>query len=185
MKKPNPLPSKEELEKLLKYSPSTGELFWKKRTEDMFEASTHTAAHTCARWNSRFAGKEALVKENIGYRCGRLNYQYVLAHRVIWKIMTGDEPDAIDHIDGDRSNNRWKNLRSVTTSVNNRNVSRRSDNHSGVVGVSWNKQKQKWAALLHIDRKIKCLGFFDLFEDAVECRKVAEIQNGFHANHGR
>lgn len=185
-KKPNPLPSQDDLKRLLRYEPSTGVLFWRKRTEEMFaDTKGHSAAHTCAQWNSRFAGKEALVKENIGYRCGRLNYQYVLAHRVIWKLMTGQEPIEVDHIDGDRANNRWKNLRDASSSINGRNSARRSNNTSGVVGVMWNKQKRKWAASLYIDRKITHLGFFPDFDSAVAARKAAEQVHGYHANHGR
>jgi hypothetical protein len=186
MKKANPLPSQEDLKRLLRYEPSSGKLFWRKRTPEMFaQAEVHSAAHTCAQWNSRFAGREALVKENIGYRCGRLNYQYVLAHRVIWKMVTGVEPVEVDHIDGDRSNNRWNNLRDATSSQNNRNSARRSTNTSGAVGVMWNKQKRKWSASLYIGGKIIHLGFFTQFDSAVAARKLAEEQNDYHPNHGR
>lgn len=185
MKKSKELPSKEELDKLLRYEPKTGLLFWRKRTEDMFTDGGHSAAHTCAKWNSRFAGREALTKVNIGYRCGRLNYQYVLAHRVIWKMMTGADPIEVDHIDGDRSNNRWTNFREVTSSGNNRNSSRRSDNTSGVVGVFWNKQRGKWMAITALHGKQQYLGLFTSFDEAVAARKAAEVEHGFHPNHGR
>jgi hypothetical protein len=179
------LPSKEELTRLLRYEPKTGLLFWRKRSEDMFETAGHTAAHTCAKWNARFAGKEALTKFNIGYRCGRLNYRYVLAHRVIWKMVTGEDAVEVDHIDGDRSNNRWANLRSVTSSGNNRNSSRRSDNTSGVVGVVWHKRARKWMAGTSVDGRYQFLGLFDSFDEAVAARKAAEPAQGFHKNHGR
>lgn len=179
------LPSREDLERLLKYEPKTGLLFWRKRTEDMFGDGGHTAAHTCAKWNSRFAGKEALTKVNIGYRCGRLNYRYVLAHRVIWKLMTGEDAVEVDHIDGDRSNNRWSNLREVSSAGNNRNAAMRSDNTSGVVGVVWHKRERKWMAGTSIGGKYQFLGLFDSFDDAVAARKAAEPSSGFHPNHGR
>lgn len=177
------LPSKEELEKLLRYEPKTGLLFWRKRTEDLFITGGHTASHTCAKWNGRFAGQEALVKMGHGYRCGRLNRDYVMAHRVIWKLMTGSDPIQVDHIDGDRSNNRWTNLRNVTASENRRNTARRSDNTSGVVGVFWNKQTKKWSA--NIVLKTVHLGSFNSFDEAVAARKAAEVEYGFHPNHGR
>lgn len=186
MKKANPLPSQEDLNRLLRYEPSTGRLFWRKRVPEMFaETEGHSAAHTCAQWNSRFAGKEALVKENVGYRCGRINYQYVLAHRVIWKMMTGIEPAEVDHIDGERSNNRWKNLREASPSINNRNAAKRSDNTSGVVGVVWHKRHRKWMAGTSLNGKYQFLGLFDDFDEAVAARKQAEQQNDFHQNHGR
>lgn len=181
----NELPPKEELDRLLRYEPTTGRLFWRKRAEDMFTDGGHSAAHTCAKWNSRFAGKEALTKVNLGYRCGRLNYRYVLAHRVIWKLMTGEEPVEVDHIDGDRANNRWKNLRHVTSAGNNRNAARRSDNTSGVVGVVWHKRRRKWMAGTSIGGKYQFLGLFNDFDEAVAARKAAERLSDFHPNHGR
>ena len=124
MPRSNALPTQAELKKLLRYEPGTGRLFWKARSKGMFGVSdsSRSAEHACNQWNSRFADKEALTKVNVGYRCGRLGYQYVLAHRVIWKLMTGEEPKEIDHIDGNRSNNKWQNLRSVTASDNRRNT---------------------------------------------------------------
>lgn len=178
------LPSKEALDKLLRYEPLTGLLFWRKRTEDTFvNIGSHTLAHTCAKWNGRFADKEALTKVNLGYRCGRLKRDYVMAHRVIWKMVTDVDPIEVDHIDGNRSNNRWENLRNVTVSENHRNTARRSDNKSGVVGVRWNTQMKKWTA--YIVLKTLYLGSFDSFEGAVAARKAAEVEHGFHANHGR
>jgi hypothetical protein len=117
------LPSRDELRALLRYDQKTGQLFWRYRSKEMFQVSNggRTPQHACDQWNARWADKEALTKINIGYRCGRLNYQYVLAHRVIWKLMTGEEANEIDHIDGNRGNNTWNNLRSVTTSINRRN----------------------------------------------------------------
>jgi hypothetical protein len=179
------LPSQTELSALLRYEPKTGLLFWKKRTEDMFKDAGHSAAHTCSKWNSRFAGREALTKVNVGYRCGRLNYRYVLAHRVIWKLVTGEDAVEVDHIDGDRSNNRWSNLRSVTSSGNRRNSAKRSDNTTGVVGVVWNSARGKWMAGTHLHSGYQYLGLFDSFDDAVAARKAAERENDFHPNHGR
>lgn len=184
MKSLKKLPSKEELNTLLRYEPHTGLLFWRKRTEDKFvNVGSHSLAHTCAKWNGRFADKEALTKMNLGYRCGRLKRDYVMAHRVIWKLMTGDDPIQVDHIDGDRSNNRWDNLRDVTSAENHRNAARRSDNTSGVVGVYWDKRMRKWTASIVL--KSLYLGSYDSFEDAVAARKAAEVEYGFHANHGR
>ncbi len=179
------LPTKEDLALLLRYDPDTGLLYWRKRTEEMFTDGGHSAAHTCARWNSRFAGKEALTKVNVGYRCGRLNYRYVLAHRVIWKLVTGQDAVQVDHIDGDRFNNRWKNLRDVSSSDNHKNAARRSDNTSGAVGVVWHKTKKRWMAGTNLNGKYQYLGLFETFDEAVAARKAAEAKHGFHPNHGR
>ncbi len=179
MKKTNPLLSKEELDKLLRYEKSTGLLYWRKRTEDMFEdTGGHSPAHTCRKWNARFAGKEALTKVNKGYRCGHLWSKPVLAHRVIWKMATGEDPIEVDHIDGDRLNNRLSNLRNVSVADNRRNAAKRSDNKSGVNGVFWNNSKKCWTVVINV-------GSFSDFDQAVAARKAAETQLGFHANHGR
>jgi hypothetical protein len=179
MKKSNPLPAKELLERLFRYEPSTGLLFWKKRSADLFAITAERSAeHSCAQWNSRWAGKEALTKVNKGYRCGIINYQPVLAHRVVWKLMTGEDPIEVDHIDGDRLNNRWKNLRNVTVKENRRNVARRSDNKSGATGVFWSAKHKQWLVVLSIGR-------FTELDEAVAARKAAEVLLGYHSNHGR
>lgn len=179
MRKSNALPSKKELEAIFRYDRRTGLLFWKARAPDLFQdTGGHSPAHTSAKWNARFAGKEALTKVNKGYRCGHLWSKPVLAHRVIWKIMTDEEADEVDHIDGDRANNRWTNLRNVTSAGNRRNVARRTDNKSGVTGVFWNNSKNCWSVVISV-------GTFSDFDQAVAARKAAEIQLGFHENHGR
>ena len=139
MPRSNALPDKDVLNGWLRYDQQTGQLFWRLRTPNMFAATDGRGAdHACNQWNSRWAGQEALTKTNIGYRCGRLNYQYVLAHRVIWKMMTGEEANEIDHIDGNRGNNQWNNLRSVTTSINRRNKPGSLDRRNAVKrGNNW------------------------------------------------
>jgi hypothetical protein len=187
MPKSNRLPDKDELWRLLNYDRKTGRLLWNKRTPEMFAITKggRSLEHACNQWNSRWAGKEALTKVNIGYHCGRLSYQYVLAHRVIWKMMTGEEAVEIDHIDGNRSNNAWDNLRSVRTSINRRNARLRSDNVSGCPGVFFNTQKGKWQSSIHLASGMIYLGSFDLKENAIAARKAAEKKYGFHPNHGR
>jgi hypothetical protein len=172
---------------LLRYDPKTGRLFWKPRKPEMFQVPEggRSAEHACNQWNARFAGKEAFTKVNVGYRCGRLNYRYVLAHRVIWKMMTGEEAQEIDHIDGNRSNNVWTNLRSVKRTLNRRNMALRSDNKSGCPGVYFNAQKNKWHAAITLSTGQVHIGFYDDLEDAIKARKNAEVEYGFHPNHGR
>jgi hypothetical protein len=119
-----------------------------------------------------------MTKSHDGYWYGRIFYQQVLAHRVAWKIMTGVDPTEIDHIDGNRGNNKWSNLRDGTRSDNLRNVSLKRNNKSGSMGVSFSKRQQKWIASIW-------LGSFDSKEEAIEIRKKYEALLGYHANHGR
>lgn len=184
-RKSNPLPSREVLNQLLRYEPEEGKLYFRPRPLEFFTAEKHSPAHSCAKWNSRWAGKEALTKLNVGYRCGRLLYQYVLAHRVIFKMMTGIEAVEVDHIDGDRANNKWKNLREVDGSGNRRNAALRSDNKSGQVGVVWHKKNRKWQVGMNIDGKFVFLGQFNNLDMAIQVRKEAEAAHNFHKNHGR
>lgn len=180
------LPAQDVLNQLLSYDPDTGRLRWKPRDVSWFQPSaTRSAEHIAALWNARYAGTPALdgVSAN-GYREGHLHGSIVKAHRVIWKMLHGTEPPQIDHDDGDRSNNRVGNLNAATNATNTKNAKKRADNTSGVVGVTWYPHERvtgKWLAKI----KGKHIGIYDQFDDAVAARKAAEIEYGFHRNHGR
>ena len=180
------LPSPELLRKILRYEPDTGKLFWRERSVDMFADSKHNAELACSAWNSRFAGKDALTAFNCnGYKTGSILNRCYLAHRIIWAMVYDEWPENIDHINGVRDDNRIQNLRSVSRSENNRNKKRQSNNASGVCGVNWHKQHSKWRAYIKADGKVKNLGYFTDFDDAVAARKEAEAEYGYHENHGR
>ena len=179
------LPSRDVLTELLSYDADSGLLTWKTRPVSMFQAGRHTAAHTCARWNATFAGKVALnAKHGAGYRHGNLLSRNALAHRAIWKLVTDEDPDEIDHIDGDRSNNRWVNLRAVSSSENSRNVAVGKRNTSGHLGVRRNR-RGNWQAFITTSAGMVCLGSFANINEAVAARKAAERKENFHPNHGR
>lgn len=175
----NELPPKSELELLFDYRPETGELIWKPRTPDMFQQTEgRTKDHACSQWNARWAGKPALDKVWKGYKIGRLNYQYVASHRIIWKLMTDETPDLIDHINGVRDDNRFENLRNVDEGGNKRNLRRRKERSgSSQFGVRFNKKNGKWVAQIQI-------GTFETEEEANAARKNAEALLGYDPNHG-
>lgn len=180
------LPPPELLRKLLRYEPKTGELYWHERTPDLFADGGHTAEHTCAKWNSRYAGKEAFTSLNTcGYKHGQIFGKMHRAHRIIWAIVYGEWPDHIDHINGVRVDNRIENLRSVSNKENSRNRRRQSNNTSGVCGVCWNKAANKWMVQIMVDKNQKHLGYFVDFDEAIAARKDAEAKYNFHPNHGR
>jgi hypothetical protein len=107
-------------------------------------------------------------------------------HRLVFLFMEGELPEQlVDHIDGVRKNNRWVNLREVTITDSNRNLKRFSTNTSGVTGVSWHKKARKWAASIWISNESKHLGVFSEKEDAIKARYKAEVDFGYHENHGR
>lgn len=108
------------------------------------------------------------------------------AHCVAWLYMTGEwPPEKIDHINGVRDDNRFDNLRAVSHQDNARNQKIPITNSSGVMGVSWHKRIKKWNAYIRVDGKLIHIGYFDNLCDASVARKQAEIEHGFHENHGR
>lgn len=180
-----PLPSQSLLNQLLRYEPETGKLFWKERPRGMFGAEKQSAMQNAAIWNGKNAGKEACSETANGYLETSIFRRRVLAHRAIWKIVHGVDPQVIDHIDGDKRNNRIENLRNVSQIENGQNHVRRRNNTSGVMGVRWDDRRLKWHTRINLKYRSIFLGYFVSFDDAVAARKAAEIEYGFHQNHGR
>jgi hypothetical protein len=172
------LPTQTELNELLRYNRRTGQLFWKKRPRRMF---ANPDAHKG--WNARFADREAFTSVNHGYRRGMIRPIHAYAHQVIWKIMTGMDAPELDHIDGNKLNNAWSNLRLAPSGTNQRNCSTRRDNTSGHVGVV--RRGDRWVAQFGVNGTTKHIGIYDTKEEAIKARKLIEREYGFHANHGR
>lgn len=182
-----PLPTPEQLRQLLRYEPETGRLYWRERGPGWFTDGRHKAVDQCARWNNRLAGKQALSTVNhAGYYIGPVLSRNVLAHRAVWAIHHGEWPaETIDHINGDRTDNRLVNLRAVSQQENARNMRLSAFNTSGVAGVGYDKANKKWRAKIGAPGgKTVCLGRYDRFEDAVAARKSAESKYDYHPNHG-
>ncbi len=92
--------------------------------------------------------------------------------------MTGEESKKeIDHIDGDRSNDRWCNLREASSSENKMNMAIRSDNTSGVKGVGWNKRLSKWHVRVKVRGIQYHIGYFDDLVAAKEAREAAALRH--------
>lgn len=183
-----PFPSPMSLRKLLRYDPETGKLFWKERGPEWFKCGARSAAHNANTWNTKYAGKEAICTVNShGYKTGGVFDRIVKAHRVVWAIEYGEWPNGhIDHISGDRLDNRVDNLRVVNDKINRRNHKMRSDNKSGRVGVCYLKAARKWHAYINDDLGNHLrLGTYAKKECAIKARQRAEIEHGYHQNHGR
>ena len=157
------LPPKEALWDLFDYNPDTGDLIRKKASRNgRQKAGTTVATQVKGYFKTRVDGREAYV------------------HRIAWKMMTGEDPLIVDHINRDGKDNRWANLRNVTQSQNLGNTKLSAHNKSGVKGVYWAKDKQKWTAQISIGDKIRYLGRFDRLEDAaVAYQKAATKHFGF------
>ena len=137
-------------------------------------------------FNKQFAGKPAFnVKNGAGYLSGSFMGNKYLAHRVVWLMTHKEWPDGdIDHINGDKTDNRPENLRLVTKSQNLRNMRIPSDNKSGYIGVFWVGRINKWTAQIRHNGKAIHLGYFSTLDEAVAARRAANVVCGYHPNHG-
>lgn len=89
------------------------------------------------------------------------------AHRVAWLFMTGNWPEQdVDHINLDRADNRWTNLRAASRRENLGNIGARSDNKSGLKGAYYSKRLRKWQSFIQIQGKHDYLGLFTTAEEA-------------------
>jgi hypothetical protein len=180
MPKAKPLPDQKKLKRLLNYDPETGVLTWKARTPDMFREPG--GQKQCDLWNAQYAGKVAATSKNGKYARFKTSHVQYQAHRIIWKLMTGEDPIEIDHIDGDGLNNTWINLRSVDRAANCRN--RQGPNKKPKsIGLPMGVTKSPTAYTVIVAGKY--IGSFRTSYEARAAAKVAYKLLGFHPNHGR
>ena len=114
-----------------------------------------------------------------GYAYGWVKNKYQLLHRTVAKRMGLDLLNQIDHINGDKLDNRRENLRSATQSQNSMNS--RIKNKTGYKGVT--KTNQKWGAQIKVNGQQIWLGTFNTPEEAHDAyREAAEQYFGEFAN---
>lgn len=122
-------------------------------------------AHPCSR---RKPGDEAGCLDPEGYRKVFIDGKRYFAHRIIWFLAHKEDPKSmqIDHINGDRDDNRLANLRLCNNAQNCLNTKLRSTNTSGIRGVSFapKNRKKPWRALY----RRKSLGWFATKQEAAE-----------------
>ena len=99
-------------------------------------------------------------------------------HDVVWEQFNGKKPKGfqIDHINGNKLDNRIENLRLATYAENQWNAKTRVDNKSGVKGVSWHKATQKWRAQIKQNKVLYDLGVHDTIEKAKEVVQKKRIE---------
>lgn len=108
------------------------------------------------------------------------------AARLAWLYMTGSWPThVVDHIDGNRANDQWANLRAATHNENMRNTKLRSDNTSGLKGAYWIARNKRWRSQIQVDRRLQHLGYFDTAEEAhaAYCRAAEALHGEFARTH--
>ena len=158
----------EQLKSFLHYDPEMGIFVWM--------APNSRRVHV---------GYEAgCLRKVDGYIQIMINRRLYLAHRLAWLYVHGLWPkDQIDHINGVKDDNRIANLREATRSQNMYNQGKRTDNSSGVKGISWHKPAKKWLVQIRFNGKNKYLGLFtDKHEAAESYRRAALLYHGEFAN---
>lgn len=147
-----------EVKRLFNYR--DGVLYWKARS-----SSTSRVV----------IGMESGSTDTGGYIQTMVHGKLYLNHRLVFLYHHGYMPENdVDHIDKNKSNNRIENLREVSTQCNMRNSRQPKNNTSGVKGVYWNKQSNGWVSLMRVNNKIKYLGQYHDFVDAVAARLAGE-----------
>ena len=134
---------------------------------------------------SGFIGDVATYSHSGGYLSVSIGKKSYLAHRIIYLMQTGMWPDCIDHINHNRSDNSWCNLRTVDGATNNRNSSSQTNSTTGVVGVSLHKPTNKYRAYISVNSRAKHLGLFESVSAAQAAREKANMEYGYHTNHGK
>jgi hypothetical protein len=157
-------PTREQMAGLLRYEPDTGDFYWKIRRG----------------WVP--AGAKAGYRDPYGYVKINVCGWPRRAHRIAWLMATGEwPPDGtdIDHVNRNRSDNRWSNLRLASRSQNMGNSPAHRDGSSGVKGLTWLSRRQKWQVRICVQGKRKTLGYFASKEQAaLVYRRAAQAAFG-------
>jgi len=120
---------------------------------------------------------------NHGYKQVRINGKDYLIHRLIFMYFNGKFPKYVDHIDNDRLNNRIENLRECSNQQNSFNSKIGKNNTSGIKGVSWSKNRNKWEAKIQVNRKTIHLGRFSDINEATKA--VNYYRQHYHGEFAR
>lgn len=152
------------LKELVHYSPETGVFVWAK------------SRPACRKGDA--CGRISVQ----GYHEIRIKGRLWRANRLAFIYMTGQEPSAdldVDHINGDKLDNRWCNLRVATRSQNMANTAIDPRNTSGAAGVTWDKDRNKWRAQLRVNGRKTNLGRFNTRDEA-----AAKVEEAARAQWG-
>src|SRR5690349_20811660 len=123
-RRPDPNLTPDKVRQVLSYDAITGQFTWR----------VSKGLRVRAGGNAGFVAQGA----NTGYVIIGIDGRQYRAHRLAWFYVTGEwPPDEIDHINGNRADNRWANLRPATVAENQRNRAKSKRNTSGYKGVYW------------------------------------------------
>ena len=136
-------------------------------------------------WNVSKSGNNGIgsVAGNIssqGYRVITVNGKEYRAARLAFLYMEGYFPEyEVDHVNRNKSDDMWKNLKHVSHSCNMKNRGVMRNNKSGIPGVQLYKADGTWAVVISSNKKRFFCGYFQSFKDAVVARWEAEKKHGF------
>lgn len=145
--------TQEFIKEILFYDPLTGIFTWRKPTGSKMKI-----------------GQRAGCKAPIGYNLIKINRKLYRTCRLAFLYMTGGWPIEIDHINKNKSDDRWNNLRNGDRAANNYNKDLQSNNKSGYTGVSFDKRDNNWDAHCYKNGKRYYIGAFSSPKNAYEAR---------------
>lgn len=144
---------------VLEYNPATGEFFWK-----------------IEQGSVKVGDAAGSVYKN-GYRYIQIKGLDYRAARLAWFFVHGEDCNVyIDHVNGLRDDNRIDNLRPATNSQNQANRGKPVNNTSGIKGVQFDADRQKWRASITVNGKAKNLGRYDTSQEAQNAYEKAALQ---------
>ena len=145
MKTIKPLPSLTELQSRLSYDPQSGVFSWKK--------------------GPRAGARAGCLDKSTGYWIIKVCRQRCKAHRLAWKMSYGSDPAlVVDHINGDKANNRLENLQCLS---NRDNIVRSKSS-----GLNVDLCRGRWRARIRLDGRQVHIGQFAAKEDAIEAAQL-------------
>lgn len=130
------------------------------------------------------AGDLVGTESKYGYLTVGFQNKTYMVHRLIWLYQTGYLPEQVDHINHNKVDNSWINLREVSNQTNQLNRPKMCNNTSGVVGVYFDKHKNKYLANTTKSGVKYNLGTFNTLTEAKAARIESLKSLGFHVNHG-
>lgn len=131
------------------------------------ETGAFTRRRAVGRHGRHMVGTVARTRTSHGYVVIRIDGKIHGAHRLAWLYAHGEWPTVIDHINGDRADNRIANLRNVTQTENMQNLrSAPANSHSGMLGAHRSGRNRRWTSRIRIAGKSVKLGLFDTPEEA-------------------
>jgi hypothetical protein len=156
--------TQDNLKECLEYK--EGKLFWIKQSSS----------------NIRI-GMEAGTTNERGYVQVKIFNKRYYAHRLVFFMFNGYFPQEVDHIDGNKNNNRIENLRASTKAQNQHNAKINKNNTSGVKGVTWDKQNKKWKSQCGYNNKNHYLGHF--IDKELAKQVVEQFRKQYHHEYAR